>query len=199
MIGNYNQLTIKQFLQCKTIAELEPDPVNRKVKMLSAVTGQDIDVIESLPIGELFAKLKEFSEVETLQTNQKVRMNFKVAGKRFECIWKLQELSAAQYIDVSHFTKEQDNIVQNIHNILAAVCVKSSLFKRKKYNGDDHKEVAELFYNNMKISQAYPLMLFFCKFFEVLERNIATCLMGEIQKTEQMIRTSIRNGDGLQR
>jgi len=194
MINNYNQLTIKQFLQCKTIAELEPDPITRKVKMLSSITGHPVDEIESLPITVLVRKLKEFSEIESLQPNSKVKMKFKVGGQRFECVWKLQELSASQYIELCEWTKDKEQIVYNIHKILASVCVKRTWFGRSKYNGDKHKEVADLFYNQMKIAQAYPIMLFFCRFFQELANNMLTYL--EDQKDQLSI--SIHGGDGLQ-
>jgi len=193
MIGNYHQLTIGQFIKCKTITSLESDPVQRKVKMLAAISGKSEDEIESLPISDLIKKLKDLSEVETLKPNDKVKMKFKVNGKRFECVWKSQELTASQYIDVTHFCSQ--DIISNIHNILAAICVEKTWYgKRKKYNGDKHKEVAELFYNEMKISQAYPIMLFFCRYLRELERNTLTCLGIAVEGAI----ASLRNGVGLQ-
>jgi len=49
---NYSELTIKQFLRCKTIADLETDPIMRKVKMLAEIEGKDVDEVESMPIGK---------------------------------------------------------------------------------------------------------------------------------------------------
>jgi hypothetical protein len=67
--------------------------------------------------------------------------------------------------------------------------------KEKKYNGDKHKEIADLFYNQMKISTAYPIMLFFCKYYEALVTNMLTYLGAEAEK--QM--SSIKDMVGLQR
>lgn len=193
MIRNYNQLTIGQFVKCKTIAQIESDPVQRKVKMLAAITGKSEDEIESLPFSDLLKQLKDLSEIEALQPNAKVKMRFKVKGQRFECIWRAQDLSAAQYIDANAFCSQ--DIITNIHNILAAICVRRTWFKRLKYRGEDHKEIATLFNNHMKISQAYPMILFFCKYCEVLERNILTCLEKEVQGIRQGL---LQNGAGLQ-
>lgn len=196
MIKNYNQLTIKQFLQCKIIAELEQDPIDRKIKMLSIVTGKSEDSIEEMKIEDLMASLKEFSEVESLHPESKVRFKFKIGKQRFELIWKTQELLASQYIDATHFTKDSESVVGNIHNILAAICLKKTWYgKRIKYDGAKHKEISDLFYNELKISTAYPILLFFCKFCEMLEVNIQTCLMEEIQKVRTLL---VANGDGLQ-
>jgi len=165
---NYSELTIKQFLRCKTIADLETDPIMRKVKMLAEIEGKDVDEVESMPIGDLLARLKGLEQIEAMQPDQKI----------------------------THFCKEQDKIIHNIHNILAALVVERTWWgKEKKYNGDKHKEIADLFYNQMKISTAYPIMLFFCKYYEALVTNIITYLGAEAEK--QM--SSIKDMVGLQR
>lgn len=193
---NYSELTIKQFLRCKTIADLETDPIMRKVKMLAEIEGKDVDEVESMPIGDLLSRLKGLEQIEAMQPDQKIKLKFKLGGKRFIVKWRQQDLTAAQYIDATHFCKEQDKIIHNIHNILAALVVERTWWgKEKKYNGDKHKEIADLFYNQMKISTAYPIMLFFCKYYEALVTNMLTYLGAEAEK--QM--SSIKDMVGLQR
>lgn len=193
---NYSELTIKQFLRCKTIADLETDPIMRKVKMLAEIDGKDVDEVESLPIGELLERLKGLEQIEAMQPDQKIKLKFKLGGKRFIVKWRQQDLTAAQYIDATHFCKEQDKIIYNIHNILAALVVERTWWgKEKKYNGDKHKEIADLFYNQMKISTAYPIMLFFCKYYEALVTNMLTYL-GEAAEKQM---SSIKDMVGLQR
>ena len=183
MISKYSDLTIKQFLNCKLISEMQTDPIDRNVRLLAEVSGKSVDEIESLPLTELKAKLKYLANIEDLGEVGKVRMKFKVKGKSFKVIWKTQELTSGQYIDVSHFTKEPDKIIYNIHNILAAISVpmKYGLIQQK-YDGAKHKDIADLLYNHMTIAQAYPIMLFFCKFFEELDSNILTYLVEEGKK-----------------
>lgn len=201
MITNYNQLSIKQFLTCKRISEMEQDPIMRKVKMLAEISGKSEDEIEDLPISELKKQLEEFSQIETLTGNKKVKMKFKVKGRRFEVIWRQQELTASQFIDSTFFTKDSTDLVNQIHNILAAICVEKTWYgKRKKYDGANHKEIADLFYNEMKISTAYPIMLFFCKYSEALQENTEICLMEELKEMNKTIQEHLtKSGDGLQR
>jgi hypothetical protein len=77
--------------------------------------------------------------------------------------------------------------------------------KQLGYKGDKHKEVADLFYNEMKISTAYPIMLFFCKYYEALQQNILIYLESEAMKAmdstkELMEKFKLleQSGDGLQ-
>jgi hypothetical protein len=183
MISKYSDLTIKQFLNCKLISEMQTDPIDRNVRLLAEVSGKTVDEVESLPLTELKAKLKYLANIEDLGEVGKVKMKFKVKGKSFKVIWKTQELTSGQYIDVSHFTKEPDKIIYNIHNILAAISVpmKYGLIQQK-YDGAKHKDIADLLYNHMTIAQAYPIMLFFCRYYEELDSNILTYLVEEGKK-----------------
>ena len=184
MISKYSDLTIKQFLNCKLISEMQSDPIDKNVRLLAEVSGKSVDEIESLPITELKAKLKHLANIEDLGEVGKVRMKFKVKGKSFKVIWRTQDLTSGQYIDVSHFTKEPEQIIYNIHNILAAICVpmKYGLIQQK-YDGTKHKDIADLLYNHMTIAQAYPIMLFFCRYYEELDKAILTYLVEEGKKT----------------
>ena len=179
----FDKITIGQFLKCKTIADLEPDLINRNIKLLAELSGKTFDEVESMPIEQLTAALKDFNKFELLNPNAKVKMDFKVKGRRFKCIWQTQKLTAAQYIDATSFCKDEKNIVANIHNILASICVEKNWYgKVKKYDGANHKEVADLFYSHLKIDVAYPIMLFFCRYFKELGDNILTYLESEANK-----------------
>jgi hypothetical protein len=181
---DFNELTIAEFLKCKSIADLEDDPLQRKIKLLASVSNRTIDEVESLPIDVLTKQIKEFSEVETLGANAKVNMKFKINGRRFIIIWQTQKLTSAQYIDATFFCKDQDKLIYNIHNILASLSIEKNWYGKKlKYDGSNHKEVADLILNNMKIKQAYPILLFFCKYFKELYATTQTYLELQILKT----------------
>jgi hypothetical protein len=167
---------------------MESDPIDKNVRLLAEMSGKSVDEIESLPISELKEKLKHLANIEDLGEVGKVRMKFKVKGKYFKVIWKTQDLTSGQYIDVSHFTKDPQQIIYNIHNILAAICVpmKYGLIQQK-YDGAKHKDIADLLYNHMTIAQAYPIMLFFCRYYEELDKAILTYLAEEAKKTLKVV------------
>ena len=188
----FEKITISQFIKCKTIAELESDPLNRNIKLLAELTGKSFDEIESMPIDKLTVALKSFSEIESLNPDAKIKMDFKIKGRRFKCIWQTQKLTAAQYIDATSFCKDEASIINNIHNILAAICVEKTWYgKVKKYDGINHKEVSDLFYTNMKIEVAYPIMLFFCKYYKELADNILIYLEQEAEKAMEKVKVTV--------
>jgi hypothetical protein len=195
MIGNYYDLTIEQFLRIKTISQLEADPLQRNIRMVAELTGKSIDEVESMPIQDLQKLIKKFSEIDALEPNAKLKMKFKIGGKRYEYIWKTQEMTSYQYIDATHFCKDPIN---NIHNILAAITVERDVFgRRKKYDGTTHKERSELFAEKMKIKDAMPVMLFFCKYLEALSQVTQTCLTDQVNQLKTMAEGLNKSGDGL--
>lgn len=197
MIGTYQQLSIKQFLHCKSIADLEEDPILRKCKMLSEITGKPLDEVEAMPLADLIKELKDFDNIGQFSFDDKIKFRFKVKGQRFSVVWKQQKLTADQYIDVSHFTKNKDQILSNIHNIMAAICVRRTWYGRLlPYKGEDHKEIADLFYNHMLIAQAYPIMVFFCDYSIRLTQAIQTYLDQEVSQVRNQVEVSMINGDG---
>ncbi len=194
MISNYYDMTIGQFIKCKAITELESDPLQRNILMLAELSGLSIDEIEALPINKLQEGIKKFASIQDLKPNEKVKMKFKVGGNRFECIWKTQELTAYQYIDFTHYSTDPIN---NIHNILASICVPVSFWgKRSKYDGAKHKNHAKLFHDKMKIKDAYPIMLFFCTYLAELESNMQTYLIKEVESLKKKVQTNLKkDGD----
>lgn len=204
---NIAELTIKQFLNCKRIADLEQDPLNRNIRLLAEVSGMTIDEVEALPIEVLKKRLKELSDINTLVEGSKVNMNIKVKGERFRIVWQLNKLTAAQYIEVCEWTKDSENIIYNIHKILASLAIRRTWYgKLMKRDASEHKYISDLFYNHMKIGQAYPIMLFFCKFSQALHENILTSLEVELKTLTQKLASKYKqqtqmdigaNGAGL--
>lgn len=200
MMQPYSKLTIKQFLNCKRIAEMELDPLDKSIRLLSEISGKTQEQIEDMPIVEMKAQLKELYEIEHLNENSKVNMNIKVNGERFRVVWELTKLTAAQYIEVAEWTKDPAKIIYNIHKILASLVVRRTWYgKTKKRDATEHKYIADLFYNNMKIEQAYPIMLFFCRYSEALHDSMLTYLAEQAVKLTREAQEMIigQSGDGL--
>ena len=78
------------------------------MKMLAEVSEIPFEDIETLPIGEPVESLKDLSEIESLPEDSKVKMKFKLGGKRWTVKWRQQELTGEQYIDTTHFCKDPD-------------------------------------------------------------------------------------------
>ena len=189
MVRNYFDLTIKEYLKIKTISELETDETQRDIKLYAALTGMDLDKVKQLSVDEI----SKVNQILAVQDNKRVRLKVKVNGKRFKFIWREQEMTADQFIDATFFCSKDDQ-EQNMHNILASFAVECNWYgKSKPYNGSNHQQVAQIFYEHMKLQDAYPLLLFFCNYYKELSH--ATLIY--MAENRELWTNFIANGGGL--
>jgi len=181
-------LTIKQFYDIESIIKDMEDPVERNLHLLAAVKGITIDDVENMPINKVKTELAKLNYLN-LDMPDKIKHKFKIKGRTFKIVWKLEDIRANQYIDFKHFASQE----QSIHKCMAVLCIELDWLRRSKgYQPQKHKELSEFFFKHMDISIAYPLMLFFCRYTEELMPIIKTYLRNEVEKMRSV------NGDGFQ-
>jgi hypothetical protein len=125
----------------------------------------------------------------------------------------MNTVTTQQYIDM--LTLSSRPLMENIHKILSLFLVpakvKNTIFGKRitpvKYGSYDIEEVADIILNNFAISDAYALMVFFCKVFESLMSRTQAYLIKEItrmSKKEKVMNQHLvkemlnilNNGDG---
>jgi hypothetical protein len=194
--SSWKQITIKQYLEIDTIIkDTSLELVERYIQILAAISGQSTDYFESIPIRKLkeyIRKLDFLSHPEEIKT--KIPSSFWLKGRRYSVSWRVTTLTGGQYIDLNVFTKDKDAITANLHNIMAVLCLprKWWVFK-SKYNGQQHKDRAALFYDNLSMAIAYPLAVFFCNLSVKLMPHIVLYL----EEQESQIRKTMTTGEAM--
>jgi hypothetical protein len=204
---SWKEITIKQFVECQGILlDTNVDIIEREVMYLSTLSGETIDTIESLPLNKIKEYVKAMEFLKTLPEGkdwEKLPKYFRLKGRTFYFDYDITKIRGGQYVDFMSFMKQ--DTVSNMHNLLACVCVPSRfiLFKGK-YDGERHRETAQLFYERMTMDIAYPIVVFFCKVFQhlipsihSLVENQLTTLNLEMEKLIQEREMNLQNtGDG---
>lgn len=153
-------MTIEQFQKVFELSE-GVDSFDYKIKALSIITGRSIDDIESLSIEDFKKLSKEIDIPNTDNLSDKLIFETKVSGIKFEAVINVKSITAAEFLEVSAFTKDEKTIIKNLHKLLAIFYKpKSKWFGLKKVTMK-RSEVADLFLKNMDIQMAYPLSVFF--------------------------------------
>ena len=188
---NYYNITIEQYCKLKAVGRLKDDPIERQISELAILSGKPESYFETMPLTKLMRQIKNFTHFQT-EAPKKLSNYIFVGWRLFKVDWRLTEISSAQFIDMGSFIKDQETIDENIHNIMACLTRRVRWFTAEKYGS--HAERAEYFYRKMKIKKAFPVALFFCKFFEELLTVIPSFLEREMEKLKKMIAQA--NGDG---
>jgi hypothetical protein len=115
-------------------------------------------------------------------------------GKRFRLLLNVSVLTGGQYIDLMTFLKNPEAINQNIHNVLAVIAspLKLGLFKTK-YDGKKQAERAKFFHDNMPVSIAYPILVFFCNLSSHLTPAIAAYLNRDTMEKMSMVQHQVQD------
>lgn len=186
------KITYKHYLDILDISHSNIDELDKKIQTISIYTGKSIDYLENLPINEL-NNISNKIEYLDISKKTKPKFTFKIKGKRYIIKWKIQELSAAQFIDINHFMKEGD-IDKNLHHLLACLTVRYNIFgKCQKYNSDEHDLISEYILNEMEFINVYNISNFFLQFFQnfeiVFQNYLDSMITKEITKAKELVKT----------
>ena len=195
MKRNYYNLTLKDFIELQQVKDLGIEAKKKKLSIIYKIEAEFFDKMTSEQIISLYSEFEQL-ESQPIKTTYKKRV--KVGGRWFFVDYRLSQISSSQFIDISHFSKS--NPIENIHKIVAS-CIRPINWrfgKPSKYDGSEHDEISELLLNQMKVKDAYPIMLFFCTLSAKLSDNILTYFLSQKEVMENKLRTFIQNGDGLQ-
>lgn len=160
------EISIKKYIELKAIIEAKhfEDEVDREVALLSCLTGKDEQFFLNLNLFD-WRKQREQLEILNLENIEGKAAKYITAnGNIYAPVYDFSKLTAGQLVDITHFLKEPEKLIQNLPLILASFCLptKKTLFKRKTLNylSVPHSKVAEDM-ESASIFEAYSIAVFF--------------------------------------
>jgi hypothetical protein len=181
---NWSQITIGQFQELQLLTEPSFD---NQLKTLSILSGKKLDEIEEMRIVDITAALAKLAFMAELPTAKNVG-SFRIGNTLYKFAANQHHLQAHQFIMVQDLFAEKDKWVQNLHTIMAALCVPYRIFppKRKEVKTDDFEKIAAHFRERMPISFAYAYTLFFSLCLPELLETTQAYLEQEVEKLRKI-------------
>jgi len=182
---SWSEIKIGQYIQLRRIlVDTYPTEIDRQAEILCLFTGKTKKDIDDMPIVELKRQVSALNFISDLTTlPKKIPAFFILNGKVYDVERNMNNITGYQFIDLSTFTKNRDEINENLHKILAVLCIpRKRFFKKGKYNGELVPELAELFYNELSMAVAYPLSVFFCNVMNQLPNSMMEYSDQELMK-----------------
>lgn len=190
MIDSWNKLPIKTFIEINAINQNRLDGFDAEYHLVKALTGLSEEELNNMPIPE-FKKIMLRSAFMTDTNFGKPKDRFTIDGIEYRINWRVEQKTAGQYIDLTHYCKKP---FDNMHYIMAVL----TFFD--KYDSKEVEKRAEIFYNKLTMDIVYPISLFFLK---VLRDSMAAIQDSLIKDTNKKIKelekiiASENTGDGL--
>lgn len=190
----WKETTIEQYQQILAIAKTDLPDFNKEIELVSYLFNISKDEIMNYPIEKFKYLSKKIDYLEDVYQGD-MQTVFTLDGVEYEVQWQMEKKTAAQFIDLSELTKDSDLINDNLHKILAVIC----LPKGSKYDGNI-LERAELFRTKLTMDVVFPIAGFFLTVLENSLPDIQDYLSRKIQSQQKelltMIRDSMTIGDG---
>lgn len=161
----FEQVTVKKFVDLfEIINDKSLDAIGREAALLACLYDKEEDYFLSLPFPEFKKYSKSLDGFNLENIKPKAPKYLKANGKVYAPVYVFDKLTAGQLVDVMHFCKDPERIIENLTKILASISLptKRGLTGRKllSYGSIGHKVVAEDM-EDVSIVDAYGIALFF--------------------------------------
>ena len=203
----WEDVTIGNYINLRPVLNSKLNPIERVINILAVLTGQKRDVIKNISLKQYKSIKEKMSFLETELPNKLKDKRFKIGGQWYEFKVDAKKLLFGEYINsmeiLQNAKDDEEAIFNNLHHILTTICrpVKKTLFgwKHIKVDSEILRKTADNFLNNMPMTIAYPIGVFFYTHSEDLTKAIKTCLMEEAEKMTKEAREEldlVSVGDG---
>lgn len=203
----WEDVTIGNYINLRPVLNSKLNPIERVINILAVLTGQKRDVIKNISLKQYKSIKKKMSFLETELPKQLKDKRFKIGGQWYEFKVDAKKLLFGEYINsmeiLQNAKDDEEAIFNNLHHILTTICrpVKKTIFgwKHIKVDSEILRKTADNFLNNMPMTIAYPIGVFFYTHSEDLTKAIKTCLIQEAEKMTNEAKQEmdlVNDGDG---
>lgn len=159
--GSWEDITIKQFSDITNAKENINDDLELMIEILSILSGVERQKLDQLDLVNLSKCYRALSFLDQFKVKEEPTARFEIDGVHYFADFKITNLTAGQYIDLKHFTKDPKLTIANMHNVLAVFYIPVG----KKYG--EVSGVANIFHERLSITVAYPAAVFFWNLLKV--------------------------------
>jgi hypothetical protein len=190
---SWDDITLGQYIQLRPVLNTDMNDVKRIINVLAVLTNEKTDLIKEITIPNYHVILKKISFLNDPLPTELEKNLFKIGGQLYKFKLNSNKLLFGEYINLMEIMqKASDNeeiIYENLHKIFTIICrpVKKTILgiKEIKVTSEDVRNNADNFFNNMSISIAYPIAVFFCNHYPDLIKVIKTSLIQMAQKNKK--------------
>ena len=189
----WHEVTIKQFLSAHSIAvsTVITDSIEKMLHTIAIMAGITYKELESVKLKDIYHYNEQLGFLSELP-EERLPLEFTIDGKKYKAMIFQHDMTAAQFIDYCSVCKDSgEELLYSMHKLLACFCVP----KGEKYNG--YIDTAEIFYNKMPVTMAYPFFVFFCKVAEnllpVMEDYFRKQTLTNLKKAKEILKKAQLN------
>lgn len=182
------KLTIRKFQELYAISQMETDEITKSsllVQCLANKSEAEIDRMKPETFSKLCKKVnKAFELVSHKINNSKPKSYVRANGNMYFLNFDIAKspMNAGRYVEVATFS---DNIIGNLHLIMATMANPIKWFKIQKHDSVSHDKIANDMLE-MDFEVAYHSAVFFYAVFTKSIQNLHNYLASQTEKKEEL-------------
>lgn len=192
---SWNEITIKTWQELNLIqSESELTTLIERISILADCDPEDVRKLDIKEFNKLTEELRWLGSDLPKEINLKIE----IEGKKYGMIPDLNFISTGEFVDIENW---KDKSVENIH-LIAAVLWRPIIKEEEggtyfisKHKPEGFMNRADLFYNNLKITDIWGAVLFFSsfglQFLEIIQDYLV--VEGKITEVKKPKKTSTRS------
>jgi hypothetical protein len=183
--SDWSGVTLRQFSDIyDLIQDKSLEPIHRMRRIVAVLADKPFSEVDKYSL----ATIKKIYEAIDLNLDMGPAVeSFTHKGYIWKVNKDITKLTAGEYISLTHFTKEGQNIVANSPQILAILCKphRKKWFKLRPVE-IEFKETAAIL-SDVGVNVAYPLAVFFCNLLTNYILIIEASLSDQLNQTREKI------------
>jgi len=188
--NEFSELTIEKFQELSKIENVDKGNVLEYIQCLSGI---DMDILKHIKLEDV-KKITENLLTFFKQGDYKLVDAVEIKKRIYVFDDDLYNMTFEMFIDLDELTKDQDNIIDNLHLIMAILYrekKKQKIYRKKlytdKYDSKTIKDRAEFFSTNLMMDKVLGALFFFINLRTIYIQNIVGSLDQEqMNQTTQM-------------
>ena len=201
---SWEDISIGKYMELRPAISNQDNEVTRVINILCVLSSSKREEVKDISLKNLNYLIDKMSFLNDPLPQELDKKRFIIGGKWYEFKLQANKLLFGEYISIMEILQKAENneevLFNNLHHILTVLCrpVYKTMFgfRDVKVDTDLIRETAKNFYDNMPITIAYPIAVFFYQRFPNLTETIKTSLMEEANKRIKEVKMDLE-ADGV--
>lgn len=184
---SWAEVTLKQYIEVADINAIDMDELDKQVKILSILSNTPEDIICYMPLPQLKEAIRACQFIYTKQTTGSIKQFLRIGANRFEVNTNLKTITGGEYIDLTGFIKDKNDVTKNLPQIIAIFLHpvnwlgmrKKSAYHQGCQTLESRARTAKLIQDKLMMNEVMILSGFFLNSWKVLTK--ATLNYSELQ------------------
>lgn len=177
MIESYKDMTLEVMKGLLETEEMELNPLERQLEILSILSGMDVEDIASLPLDRYREMVRKSQFLNTELKPERIKDNsITINNNRYVITLNPKKMKAAQFIDWQNWQRETKGSTEGLPFLLSCIIVPEG----KQYNeGYELEDVQNDIREHMNVQDMVSLSFFFLRIWTRWLRGMKTFLKPE--------------------